>query len=83
MDGANTTLVCHSLEQLEVENCSMVTRIPLDLSQLDDTNGQPSPPPCLKDIWVSPKEWWDSLEWDHPNAAQVLSPLVTIDSDED
>jgi len=27
-------------------------------------NGQPSPPPSLRDIYATPKEWWESVvEW--------------------
>ncbi|GLT61713.1 hypothetical protein SLA2020_344000 [Shorea laevis] len=67
-------MVCDSLEEMLIENCEGLRRIPLYLSLLD--NGQPSLPPSLKQIKVWPQAWggtwWESLEWDHPNAKAVL-----------
>jgi disease resistance protein RPS2 len=43
-------------------------------------NGQPSPPPSLKKIKAHPEEWWETVvEWEHPNAKDVLRPFVTFD----
>jgi disease resistance protein RPS2 len=40
-------------------------------------NGQPSPPPSLKYINALPEEWWETVvEWEHPNAKDVLRSLV-------
>jgi disease resistance protein RPS2 len=40
-------------------------------------NGQPSPSPSLKYIRVDSEEWWESVvEWEHPNAKDVLRPFV-------
>jgi len=40
-------------------------------------NGEPSPPPSLTDILIAPTEWWESVvEWEHPNAKDVLRPFV-------
>ncbi|GLT56843.1 hypothetical protein SLA2020_298580 [Shorea laevis] len=67
-------MVCDSLEEIRIWNCQGLRRIPLYLPLLD--NGQSSPPPSLKQIKVWPQEWgeswWESLEWDHPNAKDVL-----------
>jgi len=50
-------------------------RMPICLSLLE--NGQPSPLPSLQHIFAYPKEWWESVvEWEHPNAKDVLLPLV-------
>ncbi|GKV15917.1 hypothetical protein SLEP1_g26648 [Rubroshorea leprosula] len=65
-------LICDSLERLVIIDCQKLRRIPLYLPLLD--NGQPSSS-SLKKIRVHPKEWWESLEWDNPNAKEVLSPL--------
>ncbi|GLT42265.1 hypothetical protein SLA2020_191550 [Shorea laevis] len=69
-----TVMVCDSLEVIWIDNCKRLGRIPLYLPLLD--NGQPSPPPSLKQINVWTQEWgetwWESLQWDHPNANDVL-----------
>ncbi|GKV34485.1 hypothetical protein SLEP1_g42856 [Rubroshorea leprosula] len=65
--GRTRVLVCDSLEALEIANCPMLKRVPL------------SPPPSLKEIKVSSKESWESLEWEHPNAKDILLPLVEFD----
>ncbi|GLT83364.1 hypothetical protein SLE2022_016570 [Rubroshorea leprosula] len=65
-------LICDSLERLVIIDCQKLRRIPLYLPLL--YNGQPSSS-SLKKIRAHPKEWWESLEWDNPNAKEVLSPL--------
>ncbi|XP_034897076.1 probable disease resistance protein At1g61300 isoform X2 [Populus alba] len=56
-------LICNSLEVISVKCCEKLKRMPICLSLLE--NGQPSPPPSLKEIDVYPKEWWESVvEWD-------------------
>ncbi|GKV25722.1 hypothetical protein SLEP1_g35117 [Rubroshorea leprosula] len=63
-------MVCDSLEWIIIWNCYSLRRFPLNLPLSE--NGQPSPPPSLKQIVVWPHECWKSLEWDHPNAERVL-----------
>ncbi|GLU14673.1 hypothetical protein SLE2022_312310 [Rubroshorea leprosula] len=65
--GRTRVLVCDSLETLGILDCPMLKRVPL------------SPPPSLKEIKVSSKESWESLEWEHPNAKDILLPLVEFD----
>ncbi|PON44593.1 AAA+ ATPase domain containing protein [Parasponia andersonii] len=65
-------LVCDSLQYVAVRYCKKLKRIPISLPQLDD---QPSPLPSLQIIKAYPKEWWDSLEWEHPKAKDVLEPF--------
>ncbi|GKV34483.1 hypothetical protein SLEP1_g42854 [Rubroshorea leprosula] len=65
--GRTRVLVCDSLEALGIVDCPMLKRVPL------------SPPPSLKDIKVSSEESWESLEWEHPNAKDILLPLVEFD----
>jgi disease resistance protein RPS2 len=72
-------LICNSLKVIEVWYCEKLKRMPICLPLL--VNGQPSPPPSLKCIWVCPEEWWESVvEWEHPNAKDVLRPLVMLAS---
>jgi len=68
-------LICNSLKDIDVEDCQKLKRMPICLPLLE--NGQPSPPPSLKEITVYPEEWWETVvEWEHPNAKDVLRPFV-------
>ncbi|KAL2530110.1 putative disease resistance protein [Forsythia ovata] len=67
-------MICNSIENIRIMKCTNLKRVaPLD--------GQPSPPPSLKEIKVrtNEKEWWESLEWEHPNANNFLQPFVKFD----
>ncbi|GKV45549.1 hypothetical protein SLEP1_g52618 [Rubroshorea leprosula] len=63
-------MVCDSLQQLQIRECPKLRRIPLV------GNVRPSPPAALKRIHIKPKELWESLEWEDPNAKNVLQPFV-------
>ncbi|GLT83876.1 hypothetical protein SLE2022_021470 [Rubroshorea leprosula] len=65
-------MVCDSLQELEIKKCPKLKRIPLV------GNVRPSPPATLKQIRIKPKELWESLEWDDPNAKNVLQPFVYL-----
>ncbi|KAL9381640.1 hypothetical protein Peur_024675 [Populus x canadensis] len=68
-------LICDSLQVIGVLNCEKLKRMGICLPLLE--NGQPSPPPSLEFIRVDPEEWWESVvEWEHPNAKDVLRPFV-------
>jgi disease resistance protein RPS2 len=68
-------LICDSLRIIHVENCEKLKRMPICLPLLE--NGQPSPPPSLRDIFVYPEEWWESgVKWEHPDAKDILRPFV-------
>ncbi|GKV34673.1 hypothetical protein SLEP1_g43028 [Rubroshorea leprosula] len=71
-------MICDSLERILITDCKGLRRIPLSLPLVD--NAQPSPPPSLKTINMRRREeeWWESLEWDHPNAKHVLQPKVSF-----
>ncbi|GLU15337.1 hypothetical protein SLE2022_318350 [Rubroshorea leprosula] len=45
-------------------------------------NGQSFPPPHLREIKIGEesKEWWESVEWDHPNAKNLLQPFLKYSS---
>ncbi|XP_034903963.2 disease resistance protein RPS5-like [Populus alba] len=68
-------LICNSLEKINVYRCQKLKRMPICLPLLE--NGQPSPPPSLKEILACPRQWWETVvEWEHPNAKDVLRPFV-------
>ncbi|KAK8329745.1 hypothetical protein V6Z12_A11G344700 [Gossypium hirsutum] len=80
----NGVIDCDSLELIEIEHCPKVKQIPLYLPQLEiDEEGKPSPSNPLEEIRVDSKEWWKSMEWDHPifDVKNVLRPLVKIWND--
>ncbi|EOY12688.1 LRR and NB-ARC domains-containing disease resistance protein, putative [Theobroma cacao] len=66
----------NSLHHLYIVGCPEVKRIPLSLPLVE--NGKPSPSPSLPKMTVSPREWWESVEWDQPDAKEVLSPFVWL-----
>ncbi|GMI79485.1 hypothetical protein like AT4G27190 [Hibiscus trionum] len=68
--SVDSVLVCDSLEQIWVDDCSKLQRMGLNLPQLDN-----APPPASLSIWMGPKEWWESVEWD---AKPLLEPFTTI-----
>ncbi|KAK0581991.1 hypothetical protein LWI29_020166 [Acer saccharum] len=68
---------CNSLENIKIADCPKLKRIPPLLPQPD--NGQLLPPVSLRQITIKSKEWWDSLEWDHPNIKNVLEPSLCVD----
>ncbi|GLT63117.1 hypothetical protein SLA2020_357020 [Shorea laevis] len=71
--SSSSVLICDSIQSLRISDCEKLKRIPLNFPLLD--NAQSSHPPSLKEIVVWPKEWWESLEWDHPNAKDILFPF--------
>ncbi|KAG5223969.1 disease resistance protein [Salix suchowensis] len=74
-------LICNSLEDIVVRNCEKLKRMAISLPLLEI--GQPSPHPSLKRIDACPKEWWETVvEWEPPNAKEVLRPIVRFDGEE-
>ncbi|GLT84553.1 hypothetical protein SLE2022_027770 [Rubroshorea leprosula] len=71
--SSSSVLICDSIQNLRITYCEKLKRIPLNFPLID--NAQSSHPPSLKEIVVFPKEWWESLEWDHPNAKDILFPF--------
>jgi disease resistance protein RPS2 len=68
-------LICNSLEVITVMGCKKLKRMPICLPLLE--NGQPSPPHSLRRMRIKPKKWWNTVvEWEHPNAKDVLRPFV-------
>ncbi|XP_017629289.1 disease resistance protein UNI-like [Gossypium arboreum] len=74
--GNGVMIPTNFLRYLRITECPELKRIPLLLPQLE--NGEPAIPPFLKRICVKPREWWESIEWDDPNAMNVdLSTFVS------
>ncbi|XP_059661421.1 disease resistance protein At4g27190-like [Cornus florida] len=69
-------MVCDPLEVIGIAGCRKLKRLPFSLPLV---NGQPSPPISLKKIKIRRQQerWWESLEWDHPNAKDVLRPFIS------
>ncbi|XP_052305745.1 disease resistance protein At4g27190-like isoform X3 [Populus trichocarpa] len=68
-------LICDSMKLIHIRECQKLKRMPICLPLLE--NGQPSPPSFLRDIYATPKEWWESeVEWEHPNTKDVLRRFV-------
>ncbi|XVF78094.1 hypothetical protein PTKIN_Ptkin14bG0101100 [Pterospermum kingtungense] len=68
-----------SVQYIWISGCPKLNRmVPLFLPLQE--NGLPAPPPGLKEISVWPRQWWESVEWDDPNAKHVLSPFVSYKS---
>ena len=44
------------------------------LSHRSHTNGLTP----LRKIQAYPKEWWESVEWDHPNSKDALLPFLVL-----
>ncbi|GKV44444.1 hypothetical protein SLEP1_g51628 [Rubroshorea leprosula] len=75
--SAKGVMVCDSIEVISLVYCSELKRIPLQLPLLE--NGEPSPPPGLKELVMDAKskKWWESVvELDQPNAKNILQPFV-------
>ncbi|KAJ4838547.1 hypothetical protein Tsubulata_032878, partial [Turnera subulata] len=67
------SMICNSLEDVIIWYCPNLERMPFSLPSSE--NGQPSPPLSLRRISICPKKWWDAVQWDHPDAKDILLPL--------
>ncbi|KAL9344259.1 hypothetical protein Peur_061934 [Populus x canadensis] len=71
-------LICDSLKYIQVRNCEKLRMMGICLPLLE--NGEPSPPPSLRKIDAT-RKWWESVvEWEHPNAKDVLRPFVSFEA---
>ncbi|KAB2008048.1 hypothetical protein ES319_D10G072100v1 [Gossypium barbadense] len=73
--SADRVVVCDSLDYISVANCLKLKRMPLYLSHLH--NFQPSPALSLS-VYIEPKEWWESVEWYHPDTKSLLKPFLSL-----
>lgn len=67
----NATVICKSLQYINIRDCPKVRRVPLFLPA---TTGLPSPPNPLIEIYCD-QEWWKSLVWENPNDKVALKPI--------
>ncbi|KAK8368486.1 hypothetical protein V6Z11_A01G044600 [Gossypium hirsutum] len=74
--SSNREMVCNSLREITVVECTNLKRMPMYLPLFQDTHqSAPSAHPFEK-IRIYPKEWWESVKWDYPNAKEVLRPWL-------
>ncbi|TYG82349.1 hypothetical protein ES288_D01G080800v1 [Gossypium darwinii] len=71
--SSRVRIPAESLKYLSIINCSKLRKIPFSIPLLK--TGQPSPL-SLEYGYVHPKTWWKLVEFDDPNAKDILSPLV-------
>ncbi|TYH00100.1 hypothetical protein ES288_A10G247800v1 [Gossypium darwinii] len=77
----NGVMVCDSLQSITISDCPKLKRIPLYLPQLEiDDEGELSVSKSLQRIQVRPLDWWEAVEWEHPNfnIKNVVRPLIEV-----
>ncbi|KAL2473028.1 Disease resistance protein [Forsythia ovata] len=70
-----TTMTCNSMESIDLWGCIKLKKLPFFQPTID---GEPYAPSTLKviEICKEDKEWWESMEWEHPNARNIIQPFV-------
>ncbi|XP_052877348.1 disease resistance protein SUMM2-like [Gossypium arboreum] len=61
-----------SLKWINVRDCRKLKRLPFSLPQIRSSS------PLSFSIYVTPEEWWKSVEWDYYHAQSLLEPFVTF-----
>ncbi|PPD68198.1 hypothetical protein GOBAR_DD34925 [Gossypium barbadense] len=74
--SSSGTMICKSPMEIQVLECRNLKRMPLYPSLFQDTDQ--STTFFIGVIYIYPKEWWESVEWDHPNAKQDLLPYLVM-----
>ncbi|GKV49044.1 hypothetical protein SLEP1_g55817 [Rubroshorea leprosula] len=79
--NAKGVMVCDSIEKIQISRCRELKRIPVQLPLLD--NGQPSPLPRLKEIWIDEdSKKWISISvvgnWQEESQAPVSNELRVL-----
>ncbi|KAG4181070.1 hypothetical protein ERO13_A10G204000v2 [Gossypium hirsutum] len=80
----NGVMDCDSLQFIRISFCPKLKQIPLYLPQLEiDDEGKLSPSNSLQRIQVYPIDWWEAVEWGHPNfnIKNVVRPLLKFGDD--
>ncbi|GLT50815.1 hypothetical protein SLA2020_242770 [Shorea laevis] len=74
--SAKGVMIYDSIEEIQIDTCPELKKNPFQLHLLD--NGQLSPPPRLTAIKIhrDSEGWWESVEWDHPYAKNLLQPFL-------
>lgn len=77
------TMVCDSINIIHVEECQALKKLPLNFPArenhiLHEGSYNCSPPPSLEEIWIpeEEREWWESLEWEHPIQSHLIQPFL-------
>ncbi|KAL7153166.1 hypothetical protein ABFS83_04G147400 [Erythranthe nasuta] len=74
-------MMCGSIKKIELWGCPLLKKLPLHFpGELVDGQMNYSPPPALEEIVImeNEREWWESLEWDHPSHGNLLQPFLTF-----
>ncbi|KAA8535730.1 hypothetical protein F0562_030768 [Nyssa sinensis] len=75
------TMVCPSLQEINVYNCPKLKRLSLSTMNVDDSR-RTSETQLDSLIKIrGQKEWWDLLEWDNPEAKSVLQFSILEEMD--
>ncbi|XP_051133185.1 probable disease resistance protein At1g61300 isoform X2 [Andrographis paniculata] len=79
----DSTLLCSSIQVIWMEGCTEVKRLPLLFGEAGNSNSDYHsfcPPASLVVIQIlrSEKEWWESLELEHPSLHPLLQPFLML-----
>ncbi|XP_028777809.1 disease resistance protein RPS2-like [Neltuma alba] len=70
----NGHIQCDSLRTIEVGRCKALKKLPLGLFGIEEGQ-QISPSSALEQIRCD-EQWWESLQWDQPQAKYLLQPYL-------
>ncbi|XP_060182791.1 probable disease resistance protein At4g27220 [Lycium barbarum] len=70
-------MVCNSIKKVSIKECGKLRKLPFFFSP-EEEDEKLKIPSTLKEIAIhsNDKEWWESLEWDHPSTRNELQPFV-------
>ncbi|XP_051125146.1 probable disease resistance protein At4g27220 [Andrographis paniculata] len=80
----NSTLLCSSTQEISIKGCTQVKKLPLlfgEAAKCDYSYDSPLPPASQKfqiRIRRSEKDWWESLELEHPSLHPLLQPFLEL-----
>ncbi|XP_028766491.1 probable disease resistance protein At4g27220 isoform X2 [Neltuma alba] len=73
----NGDIQCDSLRTIEVVHCNALKKLPLGLFGIEEGQQISRSTTTLEQI-ACETEWWESLQWDQPQAKHLLQPYVVI-----
>ncbi|XP_028766523.1 probable disease resistance protein At4g27220 [Neltuma alba] len=68
---------CDSLRTIEVFRCGALNKLPLGLFGIEEGQ-QISPSTTTLEQISCETEWWESLQWDQPQAKHLLQPYLVV-----
>ncbi|XP_028777829.1 disease resistance protein SUMM2-like [Neltuma alba] len=71
----NGHIQCDSLRTIEVGSCKALKKLPLGLFGIEEGQ-QISPSTTTLEQISCETEWWESLQWDQPQAKHLLQPYL-------